>query len=148
MEPLKVLVKIIRDPKFNSISGPVQIAKVYPPGQVEFFGMYYPSAVNGKKTFLGRDVSRTNNPAVRFVDPDTGSINELEVPDSIKGVDISIYGIDKDFVSSCYEENEKLKENLTEREKELLKSILKENAYKQFLANLPKIEEILEENNE
>jgi len=45
-------------------------------------------------------------------------------------------------------ENEKLKENLTEREKELLKSILKENAYKQFLDNLPKFEENLEENNE
>lgn len=145
MEPLKVLVKIIRDPKYNTISGAVQIAKIYPPGQVEFFGMYYPSAVNGKKTFLGRDVSKTNNPAVRFIDPDTGSINELEVPDCIEGVDLDNYGIDKEFIISCYNDKNRLKDNLSEREKELLKAILKENAYKQFLANLPVTEDKMEE---
>lgn len=135
MEPLKVLVQIIREPKYDSISGPLQLAKIYPPGQTEFFGVYYPSAVNGRRTFLGRDVSQTNNPAVRFIDPDTGSITELEVPKSLKGLEMEAFGADREFVTYCYPENA-LKDGLTEREKELLKSILKENSYKWFLMEL------------
>lgn len=137
MEPLKVLVQIIRDPKLDTISGPLQIAKIYPPGHLEFFGAYYPSAEKGKKTFLGRDVSQTNNPSVRFLDPDTGVIMELEVPKYLKGVDLESFGADRDFVTYCYPANT-LKENLTEREKELLKTILKENSFKQFLKNQEK----------
>lgn len=135
MEPLKVLVQIIREPKYDSISGALQLAKIYPPGQTEFFGVFHPSAVNGKRTFLGRDVSQTNNPAVRFIDPDTGTIMDLDVPDSLKGTDISTFGADKDFVTYCYPEDS-LKEGLTEKEKELLKSILKDNSYKLWLEQL------------
>lgn len=135
MEPLKVLVQIIRDPKHDTISGPVQLAKIYPPGIIEFFGVYYPSIVNGKKTFLGRDVSQTNNPAVRFIDPDTGSISELEIPKNIVNIDTSIFGADEPFVISCYSKG-KVKENLTEKDKELLQTVLKEHAYKSFLTNL------------
>jgi hypothetical protein len=135
MEPLKVLVQIIREPKYDSISGALQVAKIYPPGQTEFFGVYYPSAVNGKRTFLGRDVSQTNNPAVRFIDPDTGSITELEVPQSLKSMEMEAFGADREFVAYCYPQNS-LKDGLTEREKELLKSILKENSYKWFLQEL------------
>ena len=137
MEPLKVLVQIIRstNAEFDTISGPVQLAKIYPPGQTEFFGVYHPSAVNGKRTFLGRDVSQTNNPAVRFIDPDTGSITDLQVPESVGETDFDTFGADRDFVVYCYPEG-KLKENLSEKEKELLKSILKENSYKWWLQGL------------
>lgn len=137
MEPLKVLVQIIRNTQaqFDTISGPVQLAKIYPPGQTEFFGVYHPSAVNGKRTFLGRDVSQTNNPAVRFIDPDTGSITELQVPETIGGMDLEAFGADRDFVAYCYPEG-RLKANLSEKEKELLKSILKENSYKWWLQEL------------
>lgn len=143
MEPLKVLVQIIRNTQaqFDTISGPVQLAKIYPPGQTEFFGVYHPSAVNGKRTFLGRDVSQTNNPAVRFIDPDTGSITELQVPESIGEIDLEAFGADSDFVAYCYPEG-KLKGNLSEKEKELFKSILKENSYKWWLQELEAAEAI------
>lgn len=135
MEPLKVLVQIIREPKYDTISGPVQLAKIYPPGIVEFFGVYYPSAVNGKRTFLGRDVSQTNNPSVRFIDPDTGSIIESEIPKSIIGIDTSVFGDDEPLVVSCYPGG-KVKEGLPEKDRELLKTIFKDNAYKSFLVSL------------
>lgn len=141
MEPLKILVQIIRDTssQFDTISGPVQLAKIYPPGQIEFFGVYYPSAKNGKRTFLGRDVSQTNNPSVRFIDPDTGYISELEVPTSLKGISIELFGPDAGFIGSCYPEPEnKLKDDLTAKDKELLKSILKDSTYKWWVKELEK----------
>lgn len=134
MEPLKVLLQIIRDPECDSISGPIQLAKIYPPGQVEFFGVYFPS-ISGKRTFLGRDVSQTNNPSVRFIDPDTGSITDLQIPKSLNGIDLTSFAVDKEFVTYCYPNNI-LKEGLSEREKELLKSILRENSYKLFLQEM------------
>lgn len=137
MEPLKVLVQIIRDttPQFDTISGPVQLAKIYAPGQIEFFGVYHPSATNGKKTFLGRDVSQTNNPAVRFVDPDTGSISELDVPLSLEGMSLEAFAQDSEFVSYCYPDGN-LKENITAKEKELLKIVLKDNTYRWWVQEL------------
>lgn len=146
MEPLKVLVQIIRETttQFDTISGPVQFAKIYPPGQTEFFGVYHPSALNGKRTFLGRDVSQTNNPAVRFIDPDTGSITELQVPESIGRIEFDAFGADKDFVAYCYPEGS-LKGNLSEKERELLKTILKENSYRWWLQELEVDQSIQEE---
>lgn len=144
MEPLRVLVQMIRNPEKDTISGPVQLAKIYPPGIVEFFGVFYPSAINGKKTFLGRDVSNSNNPSVRFVDPDTGAISELEIPKNLSGIDIATFGADQLFVASCYPDGT-VKEGLSEREKELLKVILKENAYKTFLANIASNDRTAEE---
>jgi hypothetical protein len=134
MEPLKVLVEIIREPTFDSISGAVQLAKIYPPGITEVFGVYYPS-IEGTKTFLGRDVSKTNNPSVRFVDPDTGSISGQEVPSSITGIDTTVFGVNEEFVTSCYE-GVSIRENLTEKESELLQSVFKDYAYKQYLQSV------------
>lgn len=135
MEPLKVLVEIIRDSGIDIISGPVQFAKIYPPGVTEVFGVYYPSAMNGTKTFLGRDVSNTNNPSVRFLDPDTGTVSGQDVPPSIVSVDTSAFGSSEEFVLSCYE-GSVIKENLSEKEIELLQSHFKDYAYRQYLKNL------------
>lgn len=148
MEPLKVLVQIIRDTKiqFNTISGPVQLAKIYAPGQIEFFGVYFPSAINGKRTFLGRDVSQTNNPSVRFIDPDTGSISELEVPHSVGGMSIEAFGADAEFIAYCYPDGN-IKEGISAKEKELLKSILKENTYKWWVMELETTDNAINEKN-
>lgn len=150
MEPLKVLVQIIRDTKvqFDTISGPVQLAKIYAPGHIEFFGVYYPSAVNGKRTFLGRDVSYTNNPSVRFIDPDTGTITELEVPQTLGAIQVDSFGADAEFVAYCYPDSN-LKDNITPKEKELLKSILKENTYRWWVQELQvSLNPVNAENNE
>jgi DNA-binding CsgD family transcriptional regulator len=50
-------------------------------------------------------------------------------------MEMEAFGADREFVAYCYPQNS-LKDGLTEREKELLKSILKENSYKWFLQEL------------
>lgn len=43
-----MLVQIIRDPQYDSVSGSLQLAKIYLPGQTGFFGVYDPSISNDK----------------------------------------------------------------------------------------------------
>ncbi|MCP4054590.1 MAG: hypothetical protein GY739_16320 [Mesoflavibacter sp.] len=143
MEPFNVLVKMIREKKFSGIDGAVQLAKIHPPGATEFLGVYWPFMENGKKTFLGKDVTVDNNPAVRFVDPDTADIVENSLPEYIKEIDDDTYGIHTEFLIKCYP-NGKLKSNLTKRDKVNLKEIFEFVAYQQFLDNQNSKEEVVE----
>ena len=131
MEPFKVLLEMIRDKSFTTIDGAIQLAKIYPPGTVEFFGVLWPSA-DGKKTFLGKDVTYNNMPLVKYIDPDTTEIIGDEVPYQLSDINERIYGENSDFIKDCYPDG-KLKEDLRDRDKKLLKSIFKEIAYSQFL---------------
>jgi hypothetical protein len=133
MEPLKVLLKMIRDTEFTTIDGAIQIAKIYPPGIAEFFGVMWPS-IDGKKTFLGKDVSFENNPAVKFIDPDTGGIIGDELPEKLSDIGEEVYGMNCDFVKDCYPDG-KQKEYLTEKERYTLCSIFRDVAYSLFMAN-------------
>lgn len=135
IEPLKVLVGIIRNPQPDIISGAVQFAKIYPPGVIEFFGVYYPSVMNGKKTFLGRDVSQTNNPSVRFIDPDTGSIIDTEIPESLIGLNLSLFGKEELFIRNFYPNNT-LKPDLSEKDREMIKNVFKEMAFKKLISEM------------
>jgi len=139
MEPFKVLVEMIRNPSYFSIGGAVQLAKIHPPGATEFLGVYWPS-INGKKTFLGRDVSTENNPTVRFVDPDTGEVLEDSIPDTLTQIDETIFGDNMEFLDRCYP-NGTLKEGLSNRDKSLIKSIIGQVAYTQFIKQLQEAEE-------
>jgi len=132
MEPLKVLLKMIRDTEYTTIDGAIQIAKIYPPGVSEFFGVMWPS-IDGKKTFLGKDVSFENNPAVKFIDPDTGDIIGDELPDKLSDIAEEIYAMNCEFVKDCYPEG-KQKDHLTEKERYTLRSIFRDVAYSLFLA--------------
>lgn len=133
MEPFQVLLKMIRDTKYNYIDGAIQLAKIHPPGITEFLGVMWPS-VKGKKTFLGKDVNFENNPAVRFLDPDTCEIIGESIPEKITEPLEDVYGINFDFVVDCYPPpNYKLKTGISERETHILKSIFKEIAYVQFI---------------
>jgi hypothetical protein len=140
MEPFKVLLKMIRDGNYDTIDGAIQIAKIHPPGTSEFFGVYWPS-IDGKRTFLGKDVNFENNPAVNFIDPDTATIIGEELPEKLNSIEEEIYGINTKFVEKCYPEKEtkegekirKLKDELTKRENHLLKSIFNDIAYSRFL---------------
>ncbi len=128
MEPFKVLLTMIRDEKFTTIDGAIQLAKIHPPGKTEFFGVYH----RGKKTFLGKDVSFENNPAVKFIDPETAAISGEELPEKLNSIDEETYGLNTDFVNKCYPEGH-LKENLTKRENHILKTIFNDIAYSRFL---------------
>jgi len=131
MEPFKVLLSMIREDQYTTIDGAIQIAKIHPPGTTEFFGVLWPS-IDGKKTFLGKDVSYENNPAVNFIDPDTATIVGEELPEKLGNIDEAIYGINTDFVKKCYPKGE-LKSDLSKRENHLLKSIFNDIAYSRFL---------------
>ena len=133
MEPFKVLLTMIREKEYSTIDGAIQLAKIHPPGTTEFYGVYWPS-IDGRKTFLGKDVSFENNPSVNFIDPDTVSIIGEELPENLSTIDKNVYGINSEFVKKCYPEG-KVKKNLTKRENHLLKSIFNEIAYTQFLDN-------------
>jgi len=142
MEPFQVLLHIIREKDFDSIDGAIQMAKIYPPGITEFFGVYWPS-VAGRKTFLGKDVSFDNNPAVKFIDPDTCEIMGEEIPQCIAEPDEEDYGINIDFIKDCYsEEGYRLKKTLTKHQKITLSRVLKEVAYKQFVKKQQESEEL------
>jgi hypothetical protein len=132
MEPFKVLIRMIRDKTSTSIDGAIQIAKIYPPGTTEFFGIYWPSVEGGKKTFLGKDISTENNPAVKFIDPDTGEILDENLPEKLLNIEQEIYGDNTEFLLKCYPSG-KLKKGLTRRDKHIIKSILTQVAYNQFI---------------
>jgi hypothetical protein len=141
MEPFKVLLKMIRDDQYDSIDGAIQAAKIYPPGITEFFGVFWPS-IEGKKTFLGKDVSFDNNPAVKFIDPDTCEIIGDELPQYILDPLEEDYGINLEFVKECYSENgNRLKHTLSKHQKSTLSRIFKEVAYKQFVKKQQEFEE-------
>lgn len=141
MEPFMVLLQMIRAKEYDSIDGAIQLAKIHPPGIAEFLGVYWPS-INGSKTFLGKDVSFENNPAVRFIDPDTCMITEDELPQSIPEPTEDDFGINTEFVKFCYSEDGfTIKQTLSKQQKHTLRRIFKEIAYKQFLDRQPHPEE-------
>ncbi|MDO9154642.1 MAG: hypothetical protein Q7U47_13225 [Paludibacter sp.] len=128
MEPFKVLLLMIRDENFTTIAGAIQFAKIYPPGSTEFFGVYH----QGKKTFLGKDVSFENNPSVHFFDPETATIIGEELPERLNEIVEDIYGINTPFIRECYPQG-RIKPELTKRENHILKSIFNDIAYSRFL---------------
>ena len=131
MEPLKVLVEMIRNSNYYSISGAVQMARIHPPGLTEFLGIYWPS-ISGEKTFLGRNVSTENSPTVEFIDPDTGELVDEDLPEQLSPIEKSVYGENAEFLSDCYPEGY-LKEGIGKQEKARIKEIVTRVAYTQFI---------------
>jgi len=132
MEPFKVLIEMIRENTYTSIDGAVQIAKIHPPGTTEFLGVYWPSVIGGKKTFLGKNVNTDNNPAVKYIDPDTGTVVDEALPETLTVIDNSVYGDDTEFMNKCYPDG-KLKEDLSKRDKHIVKLLIAQVAYTQFI---------------
>lgn len=135
MEPFAVLSRMARDAEsFRPIDGALQVAKVYQSGTTEFFGVMWQS-IDGKHTFLGRDLNPYIKPQIRFIDPDSGTILDLELPKNISRLNTEVYGNEKSFIEKCYPNSDQ-KPDLTEKEKEMLLAIFKDNSYKSFLSTL------------
>lgn len=135
MEPFMVLSRMTRDNEnYRSIDGALQVAKVYQSGTTEFFGVMWQS-VKGKHTFLGRELNPYVKPQIRFVDPDSGTILDLELPKNVVKLDAEAYGNEAGFIGKCYPNGEQ-KPDLSEKEKEMLLAIFKDNSYKDFLRGL------------
>ncbi|WP_339790459.1 hypothetical protein [uncultured Imperialibacter sp.] len=152
MEPFLVLSKMARDQQdFRSISGSLQVAKVYPSGSTEFFGVMWPSE-KGKHTSLGRELNPYVKPQIRFLDPDTGVVFDLELPaqiaklrpELVSTINDEDFGAELAFIEECYP-NGAQKPDLTEKEKEMLLAIFKDNAYKKFLLALDEQPENVED---
>ncbi len=133
MEPLRVLAKMARDRNnYPQIGGSLQVAKVYRSGNSEFFGMIWPSVMNGHPKFLGRDIQRYNAPPMRFIDPDTATFTE-SLPTKFNDLDNYRFDEEDDFVRRCYFKNA-LKPELTTSDRDRLERIFKDRAYRDFVS--------------
>jgi hypothetical protein len=131
MEPLKLLREIALDPNIREVGGSLQIAKVYKSSRTEFFGIVWPS-VDSQPHFQGRKYSPITKPPVRYLNPDTFEILEMDLPDKIPLDDEALYGVHIEFVREFYPHGKKT-DNMTERDIHRIKDILRDVAYNQFI---------------
>lgn len=127
MEPLTILRHVALTPEVREVGGSLQIGKVYKSGRSEFFGILWPSS-KGNPFFQGREYNKFTRPPVKYYDPDTLEIIEMDLPKTIKDIKEKWFGMDTEFVKSCYPEGELL-EDLPENDKLKLKQILTRVSY-------------------
>ena len=131
MEPAKILRDVVRDVTVWGIGGSLQIAKIHKSNKIDFLGIYWPS-LKGKPHFQGREYSAISKPNVKYYDPDTFEIIEMDVPVCLDDISVDKYGVYVDFIQSCYPDGN-LKERISEKEKEKIQVLLKDVAYQTFL---------------
>ena len=131
MEPLKLLREIALDASIREVGGSLQIAKVYKSSRTEFFGITWPSSGSAPH-FQGRKYHPSARPPVRYFNPDTFEIMELELPETIPLDDEMIYGAHMEFVRECYPDGMR-NEDLSERDRQKIQRILKDVAYAKFM---------------
>jgi len=133
MEPLAVLVEMSRNRDVYDVDGALQIGKIYRSGTSEFFGIMWPS-VKGAPTFLGKTYGIYNKPRVKYFDPDTCEMIEDEIPKYLINIEsFNDFG-DYEFLKSCYsQEDNYLKSDLPEKERDRLISFFRDYAYRAFL---------------
>ncbi len=133
MEPLEVLVEMSRSKEVYEVDGAIQVGKIYKSGTNEFLGIYWPS-VNGKPSFLGKMYEEHSKPKARYFDPDTCLILEEGIPKCLTNINDFEHSEDYEFLKSCYSDDDNyLKENITEKEREKLLSIFQSYSYKSFI---------------
>ena len=143
MEPLKILRDISLDRDIREVDGSLQIAKVYKSNRTEFFGIYWESS-KGNPCFQGREYNEINKPLVRYFDPDTFEIIESDLPEKLNDISEEIYQNDFETVRDCYDKNGYLKDEVSDKQKHVLRLIFKEVAYRQFISNQESISQITE----
>lgn len=138
MEPLKLLRKIALDTSVREVGGSLQIAKVYKSGRTEFFGITWPSS-GSDPYFQGRKYNHATKPPVRYLNPDTFEVMELDLPDTVDMSDETIYGVHLDLIKESYPDGQ-LNENISERDRHRVRNILKNVAYTQFMERQQEVE--------
>jgi hypothetical protein len=76
MEPLQVLVEMIRDEGFPSIGGPPQVMKVLRHMNVLPFSVFWPDRASGRLSYLGRPLVEYERTQFLAMDPDTFEVVE------------------------------------------------------------------------
>ncbi|MEI6821461.1 MAG: hypothetical protein WCL51_05970 [Bacteroidota bacterium] len=139
MEPLSILRDIALEKSIREVGGSLQIAKVYKSGRSEFFGILWPSSV-GKPFFQGREYNDFNKPKIKFFNPDTCELMDLEVPQRLTGLMDYNFGMFNDLINECYPDGI-LKDNVSEKDRHILKTVLQEVTYSEFIKVTDKNEE-------
>lgn len=138
MQPAMILRDIVRDSNVREIDGSLQIAKLYKSNKIEFFGIYWHSE-KGRPHFQGRIYNTVNKPNVKYYDPDTFEILEMDLPQNLDKIDESDYSSHSEFVEYCYP-NGSLRERLSDKDREKLKILFKDISYQKFLLKSEKME--------
>ena len=129
MEPLSVLIEIIKDSDVQSIGGSPQIARIKKSGQCEILGIQW----MGTPHVLGKKYYAYQKPRVRYIDPETADIIEDEVPEQLTNDIIdSLDQNQRDFVKKYYSDG-KLQDTITATTRSQIHAILGEKAYELFL---------------
>jgi hypothetical protein len=103
MQPLRVLhARTYPGDLASSVGGPLQVAKVYASGRVEFFAVAWPTAASE----IYRRAARFDQRALRqpiFLDATTGE--EVDVlPEQLPIIDNYDWGAEEAFIRHCYPE--------------------------------------------
>jgi len=130
MQPLRVLARMSLDHTYVEIGGALQVAKVYRSGHNEFFGMMWPSS-RGNPWFLGRRINPYDAPPMRFIDPETTAFVE-GLPQDLDDLDAHDFREETQFIQECYP-LKKLDPALPEAQRNRLKRILRDVAYREFV---------------
>lgn len=102
-------------------------------GTNEFFGVMWPS-IKGTPSFLGKHYGKHSKPRVKYFDPDTCEIIEDEIPKCLVNIDSFSGTDDYDFLIECYsQEDNFLKQDISDSERERLIAIFREHSYQEFL---------------
>jgi hypothetical protein len=70
MEPLEVLRDVIRESKFRSVGGPIQLVKIYEHANVVPVGIFWPTRESGTICVLGRSLMDYERTRWGVIDPD------------------------------------------------------------------------------
>jgi hypothetical protein len=132
MEPFHVLLNLIRNREERYVDGPIQLAKVYKSGSIEFFGIMWPSS-NGKHNFLSKSYEEYDRPNVRYIDPDNENILTEPLPEWNHLLLSLVKEEDKEFIIDCYQDNGEIKLDLTDFKKRRLLSLARSSAYHKFI---------------
>lgn len=132
MEPLCIVADMARNQTdYPEIGGALQIGKVYPSGNNEFFGVWWPS-INGAPHIMGRLVSLYDAPPLRFYNPDTAELID-RLPTMLNELDAFEFDEPIQKYITDRMEGLNLKDTLPEAEKMRLHRIFKEAAYADFI---------------
>jgi hypothetical protein len=139
MQPLRVLhARTHPDNLLSSVGGPLQAAKVYGSGKVEFFAVAWPSGDSEVYRRAARFNQRSLNQPV-FLDPISGE--EIDVlPETLPIAENYDWGADEAFIRQCYPVNDekgkrvfRLRPDLRDHERHRLVAALKAVGFERLL---------------
>jgi len=86
MEPLEVLVEMIRDPAYSSIGGAPQVVKTYKHMQSRPYAVFWPHRDSKRITFMGRPMLDYEISSYLILDPDNMQTTQFKIVNPTLGI--------------------------------------------------------------